>query len=98
MVFNDKVEIYKKERLPDGFGGHKEEDIFIEQIECKITTMTVNKQNLYFGNMSTTALSLITNYRVDTTNFIKINDTMYEIIRVSKAFNKYIVDVEVLGV
>lgn len=98
MVYRDKAEIYAKKRVEDGYGGHKEEEIFIKNIDCKISSMTTQKQNLYFGNISMTALSLITNCRVEYGEIIKINNRAYEVIRISKVFNKYIVDVEVLSV
>ena len=98
MIYKDKVDIYTKKRVPDGFGGHIEKEIFKENIECKITTMTTQKQNMYFGNMSMTALSIITTNRVGNGDIIKINNRDYEVIRVSRALNKYIIDAEVMDV
>lgn len=98
MVFRDNVDIYIKRRISDGYGGHEEKEIFIKNIDCKISSMTTEKQTVYFGRLSKTALSLITNDRVEDNNLVKIDNKLYEIVRTSKAFNKYILDIEVQGV
>ena len=98
MVFRDNVELYTKKRVSDGYGGHEEKEIFLNNINCKISSMTTQKQNLYFGAISTTALSLITKDKVDESNLIKIDNRFYKIIRLSRAFNKYILDLEIENV
>lgn len=98
MVYRDSAGIYTKKRVNDGYGGHEEKEIFIKNIDCKISSMTMTKQNMYFGNISTTALSLITNDQVYDNEYIKIGDKLYDVIKISKVFNKYILDLEVQGV
>lgn len=98
MVFRDNVDVYVMKRVNDGYGGHIEKEIYIKNIDCKISSMATEKQNIYFGNISTTALSLITKDHIDDNNLLKIDEKLYEVIKISKVFNKYIVDVEVQSV
>lgn len=98
MVFRDNIDVYVMKRINDGYGGHIEKEIFIKNIDCKISSMTTEKQNIYFGNLSTTALSLITKDPISDNNLLKIDEKLYEVIKISKVFNKYIIDVEVQGV
>ena len=98
MILRDNAEIYTVKRVSDGYGGHEEKEIFIKSIPCKITSMNINKQNLYFGTISSTALSLITKDHIEDNNLLKINNRLYKIIRLSKAFNNYILDLEIENV
>lgn len=98
MVFKDNVDIYSIKKVRDGYGGHEEKEIFIKTIPCKLSSMTTEKQQVYFGGLSRTALSLVTKDRVEYNQLIKIDNVLYEIIRVQFVFNKYIVDLEVTGV
>lgn len=98
MTYRDNVEVYIKKKIKDGYGGYEDKDIFVKNIECRLSNMTTQKQSIYFGNISNTALTLMTNDEVNYNNFIKIDGELYDIIRINKVFNRYVIDIEVKGV
>lgn len=97
MLLKDTASIYTKKRTNDGYGGHIEKEVFLTDIKCKKQGMTVEKQQVYFGQLSKTALSLITKDCINEDCIIEIDNKKYEIVRKLKVFNKYVLDIEVLS-
>ena len=98
MILRDNIDIYTVKRVLDGYGGHKEEKVLKGNIPCKITAMTTQKQSFYFGALSVTACSIITKEKIDYKDIINIDNRDYKVLRVFRALNNYVIDVEVVDV
>lgn len=97
MIFNSYIDIYELQKVSDTIGGYTEEEVFLKRVECKKHSMSTSKQKDLIGVISKTALTVITNTPINEDCIIKIDNTSYEILRVSQAFNKFSVDLEVLN-
>lgn len=97
MVFRDTVSVYTKQRVNDGYGGHIEKEVFLTDIKCNKQGMTIDKQQSYFGQLSKTALSIVTRDCINEDCMIKIDNKMFEIVKKSKVFKNYVLDIEVLN-
>lgn len=94
MAFNKRAEIYKIEKVKDGYGGYIEEELFIKGIYCEMSSMSQDKQLQYFSTITRTAITITCLIQLDYNDVIKIDGENYKIIYATKTFNKYIYDLE----
>lgn len=93
---NEKIEVLKKNKISDGFGGYYEDFEVDKTIYADVFNMNINRQQAYVGEISKTALTIVTLNPIDKHSHIKFKDNTYKIIYSSPKFKKYSYDLEII--
>lgn len=92
---NTKIIVLQKTEVKDGLGGYTEEFVRVKELYVDLFNMTTNKQLNSFGEISKTALTIISNNKIDKENYIEFDGDIYKIIYNNKVFKRYTYDLEI---
>lgn len=93
---NTKIIVLQKTEVKDGLGGYTEEFIKVKDLYVDLFNMKTDKQLNSFGEISKTALTIISNNKIDKESYIEFNGDIYKIIYNNKVFKRYTYDLEIL--